>query len=205
MQKKILLACALAFSALASQAQVQKGDWLFGGSFGYGNSSNNNGSATTTGSNSNISPELGWGIGKNSVLGIRGSAGISASKDDGGNKLTYTSYMVGAFWRKFIPINETAGWFTDLSAGYSYSRNKYKYVVPTNSADSRNKGFSAAFSPGLYYMPSKKVQLTARAGGLTYNYSKYSYDAGGGSRNSNFSVTLFTYFGFGIDFIIGKS
>ena len=179
MQKKLLLILTMAVSALVSHAQVKKNDWLLGGYFNFNTSSNssNNGSnnGSNSGSNSNISPELGWAAGKNSVIGIRGSVYLGTSKGSGGYKSTNHSYLAGAFWKKFFPINEKVGWYGDLTAGYSYSDNQYPDAAqPPNYQKQTGTGFYAAVSPGVYYKAGKKVFLNAsKQNAWLYHHSHY--------------------------------
>src|SRR5882672_936468 len=127
MQKKFLLTLTVITVGLASQAQIEKGDLLLGGSLGFNSNTTSVSNVSTTGSNSNLSPELGLAIGKNSVLGLRGGFYYSPLKDAAGNKQTYFEMTAGAFWKRFFPINEKIGWFTDLEMAYSYSENKSTY------------------------------------------------------------------------------
>jgi len=204
MQKKLLLVLAIVASALVSRAQVEKGNWLLGGSFSFGTNSNTNTGGTATGSNSNLNPELGWAVAKNSVIGFRGGFSTSTSKDNTANKQTSTNYSAGLFWKKFFPINEKVGWYGDLSSGYTHGQNKYVYSAATTQKYSAS-GFYASISPGVYYKPSKKVFLNAGFGGLSYNHAKS--DAGslsGNTKTSTFNLNLLNYFAFGVSFVISK-
>jgi hypothetical protein len=213
MQKKLLLILMLAGPALVSHAQVEKNDWLLGGSFSFGTNSNNsnNGSNSSsfTGSNSNLNPDLGWAVGKNSVIGLRGGISVSTNKDASGSKQTYDSYLAGAFWRKFFPINDKVGWYGDLSAAYSLSKNKNTYSEPSPTLTTSSKGYRAGLSPGIYYKPGKKIFLNAGFGGLTYSYYKNNSDDiipanSFSSKSSNFGINLLNYFSFGVSFILNK-
>ena len=202
MQKKVLLVVAIVVCSLVSRAQVDKGDWLLGGSFGVNFGSNNNSSSgNLSSSNSNLTPELGVALAKNSIIGIRGSLSYSTNKNSLGGKQTSTSYSAGAFWRKLFSLNEKVGWYSDLEAGYTYGKTKN-----TNYAnyDTRNNGLFAALAPGIYYKPSKKIFLNAEIGGITYNHSKSEVIGFSDTKSSNLNVNLLSYFTFGVSFILGK-
>jgi hypothetical protein len=203
MQKKVLLTLTIIVLGLASQAQVEKGDWLLGGSMGFSSSSNTVGNATSTSSNSNVNPELGLAIGKNSVLGLRGGFDYYPAKDAAGyNQSSYT-YSAGGFWKMLFPINEKVGWFTDLELSYLYG--SYKYTSGTSQiTKNTNSGFYGSASPGIYYKPAKKILLNAGLGGFTYTRTRTHASGSDIFTNSNFNFSLLNYFSFGIDFIISK-
>ncbi|MBS1566360.1 MAG: hypothetical protein JST39_18400 [Bacteroidetes bacterium] len=199
MKKRFLLLATIVSLSIASHAQVEKKDWLLGGSFSFttGNSSSSaviSGASTVTSSNSNINPELGLAVSKNSILGIRGGLSINTYKGKAGGKSTYTTWAAGAFWKRLFPINERVGWFSDVEVGYSRLINDYASGYNYEMA-----GFSAGVAPGFYYQPSRRILLNANVGGLSYTYSK-----NGTNKNSAFDVNLLNAYTFGVSFIINK-
>jgi len=82
MKKKILLSLAIIISfAFSLKAQVDKGDWLLGGTLGINTS---NAGSSTNYSNSNITPHMGYAIGNKTVLGL--SLGVNFSESSSQNK-----------------------------------------------------------------------------------------------------------------------
>ncbi len=205
MQKKVLLAIAIVACGLASHAQVQKGDWLLGGSFSYSTNSNTSpgisGNTTNTSSNSNFNPGFGLAVGKNSVIGLRGSFGYTPGNNGQGVKQFNINYLAGGFWKKYFPINEKVGWFTDFEAAYSFYENKSTNATdPTQNYKYTDKGFSVLVSPGIYYKAASKILLDAGFGNISYNYTS----PGGGSGQNNFKLNLLNYYTFGISFLISS-
>ena len=200
MQKKVLLVLAVIICSLASRAQADKGDWLLGGSFGVNFGSNNSGSGTTNSSNSNLTPELGVAIAKNSIIGIRGGFNYNTSKN-GSAKQTSTSYSAGAFWKKLFAFTEKAGWYSDLGAGFTYGKTSNTNF---SNYETSSNGFFASLAPGVYYKPTKKIFLNAGVGGIAYNYSKSEVVGFSDTKSSNLNVNLLNYFTFGVSFILGK-
>ena len=200
MQKKLLLVLAIVASALVSHAQVEKKDWLLGGTFRFNTNNSNDANGSTSGSNSNLNPELGWAVAKNSIIGFRGGFSVSNWTGFNGGKSTATAYSAGLFWKKLFPINEKAGWYGDLSSGYSHSNNKFTDINGTNK--SASNAFYASLSPGVYYKPSGKILLNAGIGGLGYTHTKADAGTNFESKTNSFNVTLLNYFSFGVSFII---
>ena len=198
MQKTLLLILTMIVSALASQAQVEKNDWLLGGSFNFNTANSSYPSSSTGSSNSNLSPEMGFAVGKNSVVGIRGGISIGSTKDGSGSKQTTSSYQASAFWKKLFPISEKVGWYSDVAAGYNYIR--YKNDNTQMVVTSSSRGFSASATPGVYYKAGKKTLLNASIGGLSYYHAKNT----DGYTSSSFNLSLLNYFSFGISFILNK-
>jgi hypothetical protein len=214
MSKKILLAIAVVLTALASKAQViQKGETMLGGTFGAGssNASNSIGNNSTSSTFGSIGPELGWGIGKNSELGFRGFISYGSSKDNLDNKTTSGNYQAGVFWKKFFPINDKVGWLSDLSAAYTYAKNTNNYQNASGNYSYNAKGYNVSLAPGVYYRATPKILLSAGIGGITYSYSKIdqqdpvnSQYPQSTSKSSGITVSLMSYYTFGISFLLGS-
>lgn len=196
MKKQILL-CSILFSCFfAAQAQIQKGDVLIGGTFGYNSNSNGN-----ENSNVYIDPAVGYAVGKNSVMSLKGGYSFSKNKGD-----IYSSnsngYNVGLSWKKFFSIKERVGWFTDVYGLYTYQKSKTEYQ--TGITSSTSKGFEVGAKPGIYFLPTSSLLLTADVGGISYSQSKYESTVGNDGKSKNFNVNLLNSFTLGIHFIINK-
>jgi hypothetical protein len=203
-KENLLLTASMFFIIATANAQVQKGDWLPGGSLGFGNgSSSNNNGGSSTGSNSNINPGLGWAVADNSVIGIRGGFNYGISKPGNSSDKTKTAHFsAGAFWKKYFAISQKVGWYTDLSGSYNGGSTKYEYNLGNQKTTS--KGWGVSLAPGIYFIPSKKILLNADFGGIKYSHAKNTDQAGNYIKYSNFGVNFLNYFSFGIDFIISK-
>ena len=200
MRKQILLFNLACLSVIVSTAQIDKNDILLGGTFGYG-SSNSQGNSSN--SNANLSPRIGYAIGRNSVLSVRLGYNYSKSEDATGNNVSKnSSFSAGLSWQKFFLIKEKLGWFTDLSG--SLSRGYTKYQSTGNISKSNSTGYSVGVSPGIYFIPVSGLLLSANAGGLSYGSSKSKFNGQETGKSSLFTVNLLNSFSFGIDFIINK-
>ena len=203
MKKQILLFSIALLFVTASLAQIDKGDILLGGTFGFGNTNATSGT-TTTSSNANLHPRLGYAIGRNSVLSLALGYNYGKSKDVTSNQGSrLNAFSAGVSWQKFFPIKDKVGWYTDLSA--TYTNGKIKYQIGSSSPyESKSNGYAAAANPGIYFMPTPSLLLTSNVGGVSYGYSKDKVGGQPTAKTSNFSINFLSYFGFGVVFIINK-
>lgn len=202
MRKIILTIFTASVFVCSANAQIKKGDILLGGTFGYGNS---NSQGNSSGSNANLNPSIGYAIGKNSVLSIRLGYNRGKSEDTNGNYVSkYTGFSTSLAWKKFFPIKDNLGWFTDLYGAFSSGSIKQQYTPGSSISKSTSTGYSAGVNPGIYFIPASGLLLSVNAGGLSYGSSRLKSSGQPTGKNSNFTVNLLNYFGFGIDFIINK-
>lgn len=201
MKKQILLVGICCLLVIFSSAQIDKGDLLLGGTFGYGTYNSN---GVNNNSNTNLNPRIGYGIGRNSVLSVRLGYYHGKSEDANGNNISKnTNFSTGLSWQNFFPIKDRLGWYSDIYGMFGSGITRYENNL---GAINKNKssGYSAGASPGIYFIPVSGLLISANAGGLNYGYSRYQSSGQPTGKNSNFNVNLLNYFGFGIDFIINK-
>jgi hypothetical protein len=197
MQKKNLLFSAfILFFSVIANAQIEKKDWLLGGSFGY-NSSNYN--AGPSSSNANILPHIGYAIGKNSVMGL--SLSISNYTSESDYKIFNLS--INAYYKKFFPIKEKFGAYLQVNAGIGWTKNSnYIYDslgIYTKLTNNAHSYFGSAV-PGVYYSVTPRILLNADCGGLVYNYTTQDVN----NWSSGFAFNFLSNFTFGVDFILGR-
>ncbi|MBS1916255.1 MAG: outer membrane beta-barrel protein [Bacteroidetes bacterium] len=197
MQKKnLLLAAFILFFSVVANAQIEKGNWLLGGSFSYGTTNYQN---SPSYSNAGISPHIGYAIGKNSVLGLNFLIGFSETAAQNKSFNLYTN----AVYKKFFPIKEKFGMYLQLNAGLGLSRNSY-YNFDSSGASVKttynSHTYLAGALPGFYYRVTPGILLNVDCGGLAYNYTEQ--DANNWS--SGFTFNFLSNFTFGVDFILGR-
>lgn len=203
MKRQTLLLLVIVISSTATlTAQVQKGDVLLGATMGinYWNSD----PLTSSSSNSSLSPRIGFGIGQNSVLGLRSSVIYSTNKSETSIvKTTEMSIGTSVFWRKYMPIKKQFGWYAETNGGIYFGKN-----VNRNAVGDKNKTTStryvATVIPGLYYQALPKLLINVDFGGLGYSYSRSKYEGSPTSRTSNAYINLMSSFTFGVDLILGR-
>jgi len=203
MQKKLLLVLTIAMAALSSQSQVQKGNWLLGGSFSYYNQSVTADNSPTMHQYSGVVMLLpGLAVANKTVIGIRAGITFNENKQDQ-LKNSQFGFAPGVYWNQYFPFSEKAGFYTHLETGYDYA--KYKSTSGTATYTNTVKGFDARVTPALYFKPSKKMLVNAAIGSLGYAHSSVDNNLQGKTKSSGFSSSFLNGFTFGVDFILGKS
>jgi len=201
MKKKLLLAIAISIFLVHSlNAQVEKNDWLLGGTFSV-NANNSNNTLNYPNSNTGISPHIAYAIGKNSVVGLNFNFNYNTASDS----YHYLAFSTNILYKKYFVIKHKLGWYTQLGGGIGWSRSTLTTIDQSGQEEKivRNGNlFSVGVAPGIYFQASPGILINADCGGLGYNYVYNTY--GDGYWNSSFNVNFLSTFTFGIDFIIGK-
>ena len=192
MKTKILLTIVIFFSvAAATQAQINKGSILLGGSLSVYHSNSMQKSFF-----SNI--QIGTAIKNNTFIGLIGSY----YTDNYGNLATpfkQQTNTIGAFYRKYKKLSNRFYFFGELQASYSALKNSYTYYDSIGSIKSKVHGGIIAFIPGISYSICKHFQmelLMPNIANFSYSHSastdsaypdeKTSSYSGGININSNF-------------------
>jgi hypothetical protein len=196
---------------VASQAQFKKGDILLGGSFsgGFGSvrsSAVDPGFADTrfTNTNANFSPRISFAIRDNKVLGFR--TGILVSRNNNNNQGTDKQLggSLGVFLRQYYPFKDKFGWSLEYGASFSASRYRSTNSVGALVNTTRVTGANAGIFPGIFFRPSERVIINADFGGLGGNYNWTKTNGVSTNNNGSIYLTLFNYYNFGFDIILGK-
>lgn len=193
----LLFIAALSFSA---NAQINKSDKLFGGSFNGNFFNNSRGPNPVQTGNIGFAPSFGWAIKKNLVMGLKGSIGYSRSENINGSVKTISSgisILPGIFFTRYKQLKKQFGvtFTNEVFAGYGQS--KLKTATGEITSDSRSAGYS--FSPGVYYRFSDHFFGQASFGG--------AYATWQGAENTNTfnaGVSFLQAFQVGINYRIGK-
>lgn len=186
------------FTIFYANAQVSKGDVLIGGSFGY-NSYQNQGNNSN--SNANVSPRVGYAIGKNSVLSARVSASFSKSTAEVGDYKNTNSFVAtGIGWRKYYPIKNKFGLYSDLNGNVGWGRSESTSNTGVEY-ESNFTNYNVGLTPGLYYHVTPGILLGADFGGFGVSHNRTEPNSG---RTTAVYLNLLSTFTFGVDFILGK-
>jgi Outer membrane protein beta-barrel domain len=169
--KKILLAVTLLTSGLASFSQVNKGQWLAGGTAGFESSKfgSDDDSKTTS---FTFSPAAGYFFINNFAGGLRAS--INSVKDH--NEDAFTSVLFAPFVRYyFLPAIQKVNILADASYGFG--------SMKSGESESFNQ-FAIAAGPAVFLSPNTALEFTLQ-------YRSQGGDAfGGDDRLNSFGVNV---------------
>ena len=194
--KKLLLITILFFNGITiaqnadsekEKITITKGTWSIGGQTSlniFDNESNNNNiTDSANGVSFSLTPDVGYVIKNNLILGLGLGYGYSESENDNsGNSFYRNTFIVSPYIQKFYPINNKL--FFTLRGELKYSRSNLKnYSSSFNNSTSNRSNYFAGIRPGVSFFVSKKIALDATFGALGYsrdvsenpsNLSKYS-------------------------------
>ena len=194
MKKKLLLAIAISIFLCGSvSAQIEKRDWLLGGTAGVGNST------LYSSSNAYIAPHIGYAVGNNSVVGLKLQFNYSTQKYVSDIKMRDLMLNSTFFYKKYFVIKNKVGWYSELYAGGGITFDKVKYDSTGFFTKNQNWNLSAGFIPGIYYQATPFLLVTADFGGVNYTYTNNF-----GVDGSGISINFLSSFTFGVDFILRK-
>lgn len=215
MKTKILLSFVILFcAAITTNAQINEGRYLLGGSFSFSNAKNPQGTGVQNQALfTNI--QLGKVIKENTVAGVILSYGYS--KNISLNKLD--QYGAGVFYRKYKPISKSFYLFGEADALYNYAKSTDgNFQIGSNGTRYTSNTGSLSFTPGISYSVCKRVQmelLMQNLVSLSYGTTKNETTSMGtstisSSKSNNFSANLnvnsnlWNNFGIGFKFLLGK-
>lgn len=197
---KNLLLIAVFFAAVAtSHAQddaenvfITKGTYELGGSFSLGFNKSEIKDVDSENQNffMNISPNLGYAIKDNLLIGLRTGFNYSEATRsfDGNLDFATRGYSFAPYLKKYFSITEKFAFSLQGEAGLGFA----------SSDDRRSTQLQIGVRPGLNYRLSNRLAFNTQIGFLGYNNEKTEGD-NGFERNSNrFNVTLNN-----ADFLVG--
>jgi hypothetical protein len=216
MKKRSLLAVALVFFSLLSQAQfIEKGKRILGGSLSLGFNAIND--STQAGGNEvtirnfsvSLSPSFGKAIKPDLVFGYFGSVGFNSyrleqSQYFSENKSNGYHFGGGLFLEKFFSIGNRLAISGRLSGGADYSAFTNKFFVQnaeTQTNTSKNLSIGISLAPSLNFKLSRKLLVGLYANDFaSIGFVKSSLESSGPNTNpsksehSSFSAsTMFNY------------
>jgi hypothetical protein len=201
----VLLTACLLFISVLSHAQIKQGEKMLGGniSFYSYNDEVKDADNKYTDSRFNITPQLGFGLANNWVVGIQ--AGYTSRKEteedepeDEEHK--NSGFSVGAFARKFKPFSDNFGIFGQGSLDFGFE----KYESTDFDGEDKVNSISAQIRPGLYFLPAKRLIVEATFGQLGYTTWKSTNDEYDDyeRKENEFGFSFLDGLSFGVKFIL---
>lgn len=215
MKTKILLSFVILFcAAITTNAQINEGRYLLGGSISFNSSKD---LQITNSKNESLYTNIQFGkvVKDNTVAGIIFSYGYSNREQNSkGNQ-----YGAGVFYRKYKPIGKGFYLFGEVDALYNYSKSTQgNFKIGGDGTRYTSNTGTLSFTPGFSYSICKRVQmellmqnLVALSYGTTKNETSssitstiFSSKQNGFSANVNVNSNLANNFGLGFKFLLGK-
>lgn len=218
MKKTITLSIlAMFFFSLASNAQINKGSIMLGGSL-YGNF-NNVKNADSVSSNNNyfsIAPAIGFAVNNNTIVGFSLLYGFSNNYNYYHQQQKYNSYGVGVFMRKYKLLSKNFYLFGEGELMYEHSSYNYStYYSNSEEYDSKGNDIALNLTPGIAYNLTHCIQLEAGLQNLlsigyssakenAKDFTNLDYKLRGVNFSSSLSPISFSGISLGIRFFINK-
>jgi hypothetical protein len=217
MRMPLYFTAILLFPAgLLTNAQINKGDKLLGGSFSGQFNQNNTSFNDGTGSNIGVNPSFGVAVKNNFVVGVRGSIGYYYSKNTPENSTGPTtkdnnfSALFGLYAKKYATLKSNVGYFLDHAIAPGYFSYISKSVFNNATTKTKTTGFQVNYqvTPGIYYQIKPNLLLEASIGGAGVYYSKGKRTStntiSNKIENTGVSITFLQSFNVGVNFILNK-
>lgn len=203
MKKMIVMAALALFGTQFAKAQVQKGNFLVGGTLGFNSTTTKvDGSDNkTTVSNILISPKAGYALSDKWMVGVFVDGEFGTSKHEVGEADTKdktTMIAPGLFVRNYCQIADSKVYFTsEANVAYGFGSTKEDDVKIN-----KTNGFRAQLMPGISYLVGKHLMLEGNFGGLTYQNTTTEPENGGAkTKNSSFDFNFIKSFQVGVSFL----
>jgi hypothetical protein len=173
--KKVLFAAFLLVSSNAIFAQVDKGQWLVGGSAGFNHSSQGDDKQTDI----SIAPDAGYFVINQLAVGLAPTFDYTKTKTKSGSTTisgSSTTYSLAPFVRYyFMPSGEQVNIFADASYGFGSSKVKGGSSVSANY-------YQIKAGPAIFLTPNTALELALY-------YRSFGGDAYPDDRNNNFGLS----------------
>ncbi|MGX5819919.1 outer membrane beta-barrel protein [Chitinophaga lutea] len=203
MKKMIVMAVMGLFGITAANAQVQKGNFLVGGTLGYASSSDKtdgvDGKETT--SVLTLSPKVGYALSSKWMIGVSLDGSIGTVKNtvaEPETKTTTSLFAPAVFVRNYHMLGDKVAFFGEASVGYGFGSEK-----DDDTKVSKTNVIGASVNPGIAYFVTKRLMLEGVFGGLYYANTTVKPEAAGApeQKTSQFGVSFTEQFKVGVSFL----
>lgn len=154
------------------------------------------GNNTTTSNNLILSPQLGFGLNHNWVIGIAPALTHQVSKSKSKQQTVVyeqtaktTIYTAAIFLRKFYSFNDKVGIYLQAqgSAGKGVDQSKTTQNGSIVSGPNKAKAsvIAAELRPGLYFKATNKILIESSFGGLEYGHGSRKINGSSGKQIIN--------------------
>jgi hypothetical protein len=214
MKKKLIICLFLPFGflPLTSHGQISSGTTLLGGSLGFTTNANKSNETVNQEYRSNnfyISPQAGYFIADNLVVGA--SLGLSNGSQKSNSKKVFEQkgFSAGPFVRYYKFLGEKTALFGNAALNFNQTKVKTQNSVGELTTFQKQEGFSAILTPGLTYFASSKVGLEISLGSIGYSTNSSESNLNSSFQNTSKHSGFFKYYGLansalGVNFYLGR-
>jgi hypothetical protein len=206
MKKPIILFIVVSFCLVTSVcAQVDKGNFMLGGTLSF--SSDNTNKPSTIGefktTQFSFAPKFGVGLSGNWIFGglievdVAHLESTTSSIDD----LKNATYLAGIFVRKFFPFKNQFGFFGEGNLKYGFGKNTTSFSSTGTKLEEKLKEYSISVNPGFYFKPTQKFFIEASIGNIGYAHTTNKPDNGEEGKEGVFEFSLTNNLSLGLFFI----
>jgi hypothetical protein len=200
--KKTIFLLVLILAVIKSheaEAQIEKGNWMLGGSISFNRSASDYtssfGSGTWKSYTFDFAPDIRYFVVDRLAVGLRIPFSYTSTIDDEPSS-KYTSYAIGPTLRYYFPVNKKWAIFTDVT--YSFGSQVSKVPVydgswVTQKATNNYSLFSAGLGTTYFLTPSVGIEGTFSYNAAQTNYDN-EYDNESSSGTLSFDIGLQVYF-----------
>lgn len=203
MKKMIVMAALALFGSQFAKAQVQKGNFLVGGTLGFSSETQKTDGVDGkfTSSNLIISPKAGYALSDKWMVGVFVDGTFGTSKTEAGeveSKDKNTMIAPGVFVRNYCQIGDSKVYFTsEANVAYGFGN-----IEEDNVKTDKISGIRANIMPGISYLVGKHLMLEGNFGGLTYqNTTEKPENGGAETKTSSFDFNFIKSFQVGVSFL----
>ncbi len=220
--KTLLLVTTFFFTVIISDAQINAGRYLLGGSFSTVTATYPQPYTTSKYKSINTDIQFGKVVKENSVVGVILSYGYNNSyyshtRDS--SIFKNKQYGAGIFYRKYKKLATNLYLFGETDALYAHSESRQNYYVPGYSDyKTFSDGAVVSFVPGISYAIRKRIQVELSMPNIislsyTHIHTKFYNDfnpvipdqkGNDFSLNTNINANNLFSFGIGFKFVLGK-
>jgi hypothetical protein len=197
---KKILPVIFSLFALNGFAQIDKGNTLLGGSFGFGTQQNV--PNISSNANSNLQPFIQFGYKPNRTIGFGLDLNYTSNKsDDNNSRNEQFSIAPSINFTQYHPLKGNFGWFLQEYVGMGFYQSKADNGTITQKASST--AVFGGLTPGIYFTAGEKKNwlLMANVGSLGAGYSKQS---NADYETWSVNTSLFQSYRFGFAYIFRK-
>ncbi|MBX2964753.1 MAG: porin family protein [Cyclobacteriaceae bacterium] len=186
MKRTSVVLLFLSFVSIAVWAQTNQGNFVVGGSIGFGSTKVSD--AESTSNNFSFSPQAGYFIADGMEVGLLLGFSTSGGKINGNDVTKYTNTSVGPYFKYYMFTSNENFAFT-LRAATQFG---FRKQDPPIGNDIKGSSFGFTVSPGFTYFFTDKIGLDFQLAGIGIHTTKPNKEVDSTTTTFTFGVDSFS-------------